>query len=65
MSWVILPCLFVYLFVGVVLAAWSDEYHNDKTDDSSALVAILWPIIIVTGSIVLLRYLIKKVRTFL
>lgn len=65
MSWMILPCLFAYLFVGVVLAACADEYNDDKTDDASALVAILWPLVIVKGSIVLLRYLIKKVRSYL
>lgn len=65
MSWMILPCLFVYLFVGVVIAAAADNHHGYDTDTRSVGLAILWPIFIVAAVIVLLQFLIKKVRTFL
>lgn len=68
MSWMILPCLFVYLFVGVVLVAWLEERGWD-TGKSTVLVAVLWPLALLalaeSAFGLLIKYLIKKVRSYL
>lgn len=45
MSWMILPCLFVYLFVGLVISAiaYPEHRYDERADDNRVAIVLLWP----------------------